>query len=126
MKLSKAILSFILPPLMACASASTTTTTTNSNTPARGILRVTNYTREAMQVYKTVAGKDTYLRLIQPGNSESFQVEGTTPGQVIYLKATTPSGREYTSRDGITLGAGSCTRNYGAPPAKPGCEWTVP
>jgi len=124
MKLSYSILSILVATLTACAS--TSTTPTNTNAPARGVLRVTNYTGEAVQVYQTVAGTDTYLRLVPPGNSETVQVDGTTPGQVIYLKARTQSGREYTSGNGITLGAGSCTRNYGPPPATPGCEWRVP
>ena len=91
-----------------------------------GILRVTNHTREALQVFLTSASGDTYLRLIEPGASESLHVPGKVPGDTISLKAKTPRGSEYTTTQQITLSANSCTRNFGPPSAQPGCEWIVP
>ena len=106
----------------ACAPSSTL----NKGSGAEGILRVTNSTRESVQVFMTTQSGETFLRLVQPGNSESFHVPGKQPGDAISLLAKTQSGREYTSREAITLSANSCTRNYGAPPATPGCEWMLP
>ena len=99
---------------------------TKKGSDAKGVLRVTNNTREAVQVFLTTPGGDTFLRQFQPGTSESLQVSGKAPGDTISLKAKTTSGREYTSGEPITLSAGTCARNYGAPPAVPGCEWTLP
>ncbi|HMH25298.1 MAG TPA: hypothetical protein VK542_01795, partial [Gemmatimonadaceae bacterium] len=99
---------------------------TGANESASGILRVTNYAREAVQVFLTTASEDTYLRLIQPGASESFHLPGTSPGEVVHLKGKTTSGREYTPRAEITLGAATCPRNFGAPSATLGCEWILP
>ena len=91
-----------------------------------GILRVTNNTKETIQVFLTAAGGDTFLRLIQPETSDFFRVPGKRKGDTISLRAKTAGGREYTSGEPITLSASSCPRNYGSPPAVPGCEWTVP
>ena len=91
-----------------------------------GVLRITNNTDEAVQVFMTTPSGETFLRMVRPGNSEPVHVPGKSPGDTIALRAKTPSGREYTSRQSITLSANSCARNYGAPAAIPGCEWTLP
>ena len=91
-----------------------------------GILRVTNNSREALQVFLASPGGDSFLREIQPQSSDFFRVPGRRQGDTISLRAKTSTGREYTSGQPITLGASSCAKNYGPPPAVPGCEWTVP
>lgn len=93
---------------------------------AGGVLRVTNNTNEAVQVFLSASSGDTFLRLIRPGDSEAFHLSGKAPGDAISLRAKTQSGREYASTQPITLSSNSCPRNNGAPPAVPGCEWTLP
>ena len=112
------------PALDTAASATASTTITSASTPAEGILRVTNYARESVQIFLTATSGDTFLRLIQPGASESFHVPGTSPGDVVHLKAKTVSGREYIAKEGITLGDTNCARRFGAPPLR--CEWQLP
>jgi hypothetical protein len=91
-----------------------------------GVLRITNNTQEAIQVFLTTPNGDTFLRMVRAGNSEPVHVPGKSPGDTIALRAKTQSGREYTSRQSITLSANSCARNYGTSTAAPECEWTVP
>lgn len=73
MKLRNSGLPLIVAALVACAPSAAPGSGTNA--PARGVLRVTNYTREAVQVFQMAGGNESYLRLIGPGNSESFQLE---------------------------------------------------
>jgi hypothetical protein len=124
MNYSSRLLPVMLAVVAACAPAATRGTGASESAP--GILRVTNYAREAVQVFLTTASGDTFLRLIQPGASESFHLPGTSPGEVVHLKAKTTSGREYTPREGITLGDATCARNFGAPSATLACEWILP
>ena len=93
---------------------------------ASGVLRVTNNSSEAVQVFLVAPSGDSFLRLIRPGDSEAFHLAGKAPGDTISLRAKTENGREYTSRELITLSAKTCAKNNGAPAAVPGCEWTVP
>ncbi|HJP86412.1 MAG TPA: hypothetical protein VJ852_10510 [Gemmatimonadaceae bacterium] len=95
------------------------------NSDGTGVLRITNNTREAVQVFLTAPSGETFLRTVRAGNSEPVHVPGKAPGDTISLRAKTASGREYTSREPIALSA-SCARNYGAATPVPGCEWTLP
>ena len=78
------LLSLTIAVLAACATATSTANPGVSATDA-GTLRVTNYTRDAVQVFLFSPNGDTFLRLIQPGNSESFHVSGSHPGDVVQL-----------------------------------------
>ena len=111
--------------LAACA---TPTTTANPGVSASdvGTVRVTNYTRDAVQVFLVSPNGDTYLRLIQPGNSESFHVPGSRPGDVVQLKAKTSSLREYTSHETITLAGAGCAKSLDTQQKRSDCEWRLP
>ncbi len=91
-----------------------------------GYLRITNNLNEPVQVWVTNGTADAYLRSIAANTSETLTVPGTAAGSVVQLRAKSSRGREIKTVAGITLARETCTRNNGAPPPTPGCEWTIP
>jgi hypothetical protein len=71
-------------------------------------LRVTNNLSQAVNVYVTVGGTDTFIRQVGAKSSELAPIQGYAPGATVTLKAVTIDGTRTYTRSNVIL-AGSST-----------------
>jgi hypothetical protein len=75
-------------------------------------LQVTNNVNQAVNVYVTNSGNDTFVGQVAANSSQHLAVSGITSGTTVTLKARTADGTRTYTKDGVTLSG-----NY---------AWTVP
>ena len=82
-------------------------------TPAADVsLRFTNNLSQAVNVYLTTGGSDTFLKQVAANSVEVLPISGFAAGTTVTLKARTVDGTRTYSRDNVQLAS-----NY---------EWRVP
>lgn len=76
---------------------------TAPNQPAAVSLEVNNNLEQAVNVYITLAGTDTFLRQVGPRSSATIPVQGFASGSTVSLHATTIDGTKTYSRKDVVL-----------------------
>ena len=66
-------------------------------------VQVNNNVSQAVNVYVTLNGTDTFLRQVGPNKSETIPVQGFAPGSTVSLKAVTVDGARTYSRANVVL-----------------------
>ena len=66
-------------------------------------VRVTNSLTQAVNVYVTQSGVDTFLRQVSGNATEMVPVQGVTPGTTVTLKAVTIDGTKTYTRANVVL-----------------------
>jgi hypothetical protein len=66
-------------------------------------LQVNNTLSQAVNVYVTVSGSDTFLRQVGANSSATIPVQGVATGTTVSLKATTVDGAKTYSRSNVVL-----------------------
>ncbi len=66
-------------------------------------VQVTNNLAQAVNVYATLAGSDTFLRQVGANTSVTVPVMNFAPGSTVSLKAVTVDGVHTYSRNNVTL-----------------------
>lgn len=94
----------VVGAVVAC-SPRTVEVRTAPNQPAAVSLQVNNNLEQAVNVYITLAGTDTFLRQVGPRSSATIPVQGFAPGSTVSLHATTIDGtKTYTRKDVVLTG----------------------
>jgi len=66
-------------------------------------LQVNNSLSQAVNVYVTVSGSDTFLRQVNANSSATIAVQGVATGTTVTLKATTVDGAKTYSKPNVVL-----------------------
>ena len=66
-------------------------------------VQVTNNLGQAVNVYATLAGSDTFLRQVGANTSVTVPVQSFAPGSTVSLKAVTVDGVHTYARNNVTL-----------------------
>jgi len=66
-------------------------------------LQVNNSLSQAVNVYVTVSGSDTFLRQVNANSSATIAVQGVATGTTVTLKATTVDGVKTFSKPNVVL-----------------------
>ena len=66
-------------------------------------LQVNNTLSQAVNVYVTVGGSDTFLRQVGGNSTATIPVQGIATGTTVSLKAVTVDGSKTYSRSNVTL-----------------------
>ena len=66
-------------------------------------LQVNNSLSQAVNVYVTVSGSDTFLRQVNANSSATIPVQGVATGTTVTLKATTVDGVKTFSKPNVVL-----------------------
>lgn len=66
-------------------------------------LQVNNTLSQAVNVYVTVSGSDTFLRQVNANSSATIPVQGVASGTTVSLKAVTVDGAKTYSRSNVIL-----------------------
>ena len=66
-------------------------------------LQVNNTLSQAVNVYVTVSGSDTFLRQVGANSNATIPVQGIATGTTVTLKAVTVDGSKTYSRPNVTL-----------------------
>lgn len=66
-------------------------------------LQVNNTLSQAVNVYVTVSGSDTFLRQVNGNSSATIPVQGVASGTTVSLKAVTVDGAKTYSRSNVIL-----------------------
>jgi hypothetical protein len=66
-------------------------------------IQVNNNLNQAVNVYATLGGTDTFLRQVPANSSVTIPVQGFAPGSTVSLKAVTIDGVHNYSRANVTL-----------------------
>jgi len=66
-------------------------------------LQVNNTLSQAVNVYVTVSGSDTFLRQVGANSSATIPVQGVATGTSVSLKAVTVDGAKTYSRSNVVL-----------------------
>jgi hypothetical protein len=66
-------------------------------------LQVNNTLSQAVNVYVTVSGSDTFLRQVNGNSSATIPVQGVASGTTVSLKAVTVDGAKTYSRANVIL-----------------------
>ena len=66
-------------------------------------LQVNNTLSQAVNVYVTVSGSDTFLRQVGANSTATIPVQGIATGTTVSLKAVTVDGSKTYSRSNVTL-----------------------
>jgi len=64
---------------------------------------VNNSLSQAVNVYVTVSGSDTFLRQVNANSSATIAVQGVATGTTVTLKATTVDGAKTYSKPNVVL-----------------------
>jgi hypothetical protein len=76
---------------------------TAPTTQAQVSVQVNNTLTQAVNVYVTSAGTDTFLKQVGAKSSATIPVQGFAPGTTVSLKAVTLDGVKTYARDNVTL-----------------------
>lgn len=88
--------------LGACASRPVEVTT--GAPPANAVaLNVTNNASQAVNVYVTSGGTDTFVGQVAPNSTQMLNVSGIAAGSSVTLKARLADGTRTYTRDNVTL-----------------------
>ena len=71
--------------------------------PAQVSVQVTNNLAQAVNVYVTANGTDTFLRQVAANKSETIPVQGFASGTSVALKAVTVDGARTYQRQNVVL-----------------------
>lgn len=71
--------------------------------PTQLAVQVNNNLNQAVNVYVTQGGTDTFLRQVGGNSSVTIPVQGLAPGSTVSLKAVTIDGVHTYSRQNVTL-----------------------
>jgi hypothetical protein len=71
--------------------------------PTQLAVQVNNTLSQAVNVYVTQNGTDTFLRQVAGNSSSTIPVQGFAPGSTVSLKAVTVDGVHTYSRPNVTL-----------------------
>ncbi|HEV8215083.1 MAG TPA: hypothetical protein VGP95_04590, partial [Gemmatimonadaceae bacterium] len=66
-------------------------------------LQVNNTLSQAVNVYVTVSGSDTFLRQVGANSSATIPVQGVATGSTVSLKAVTVDGAKTYTRSNVVL-----------------------
>jgi hypothetical protein len=66
-------------------------------------VQVTNNLNQAVNVYVTSAGTDTFLRQVRANSAETVPIQGFTSGTTVTLKAVTIDGVHTYTRPNVVL-----------------------
>ena len=66
-------------------------------------IQVNNTVNQAVNVYVTLGGTDTFLRQVAANTSVTIPVQGFAPGSTVSLKAVTVDGSRTYSRANVVL-----------------------
>lgn len=106
----RAMLALILAgALMACARRVEVNT---APTTAQVSLHVTNNASQAMNIYVTSGGSDTFVGQVAANSTADLSVSGIAAGTSVTLKARTADGTRTYTKDGVMLSGST--------------SWTVP
>src|SRR6266513_57601 len=72
-------------------------------TTANVSLQVSNDLPQAVNVYVTVAGSDTFLRQVPAKTAQSVPLPGLNPGTTVSFKAVTVDGTRTFTRNNVAL-----------------------
>src|SRR5262245_3235213 len=81
---------------------SPTPTTTATNAPTIAV-QVTNNLQQAVNVYVSSGGNDTFLRQVKGNSSETVPIQGFASGTSVTIKAVTIDGVQTYSRPNVVL-----------------------
>lgn len=76
---------------------------TAPTTQAQVSVQVNNTLAQAVNVYVTSGGTDTFLKQVGANSSATIPVQGFASGTTVSLKAVTLDGQKTYSRDNVTL-----------------------
>jgi len=79
--------------------------TTGPQPAADVSLRLTNNLSQAVNLYVTSGGTDTFLKQVASGSIEVVPVRGIAAGTTVTLKARTVDGTRTYTRDNVYLGS---------------------
>ena len=88
--------------LIACGPRQVEVRTAPSQ-PAQAQVQVNNNLNQAVNVYVTQSGTDTFLRQVNGNSSATIPVQGLAAGSTISLKAVTIDGVHTYSRSNVVL-----------------------
>ena len=71
--------------------------------PTQVSIQVRNTLAQAVNVYVTVGGSDTFLRQVGGNSTATIPVQGIATGTTVGLKAVTVDGSKTYSRSNVTL-----------------------
>lgn len=71
--------------------------------PTQVSVQVTNRLAQAVNVYVTSGGSDTFLRQVDGNSNVTIPVQGFAPGTTVSLKAVTVDGTKTYTRDNVVL-----------------------
>jgi hypothetical protein len=71
--------------------------------PTQVSVQVTNHLAQAVNVYVTSGGSDTFLRQVAGNSTATIPVQGFAPGTTVSLKAVTVDGTKTYTRDNVVL-----------------------
>lgn len=71
--------------------------------PTQVSVQVTNHLSQAVNVYVTSGGSDTFLRQVDGNSTVTVPVQGFAPGTTVSLKAVTVDGTKTYTRDNVVL-----------------------
>lgn len=94
--------SLALGPLAACGPRQVEVRTAPSAASGMSV-QVNNNLNQAVNVYASVGGTDTFLRQVGPNQSVTVPVQGFTQGSTVTLKAVTVDGVRTFTRNNVTL-----------------------
>ncbi len=92
----------VLSSALACSSHQVEVRTAPAQ-PSQISLQVTNKLSQAVNVYITLSGRDTFLRQVPSDSSATIPVQGFAPGSTVSLRAVTIDGTKTYSRNNIVL-----------------------
>ena len=85
---------------------------TAPSTPTSVALQVTNTLQQAVNVYVTAGGQDTFLRQVPANSTQIVPVQGLPVGTTVTVKAVTIDGTSTYKKDNVVL---SGTYNFHLP-----------